>query len=93
LGRLVELKVNEKLTMPYETYRGHAIIASAVFDGSTTEWRPVASVGWRGPQDARRQVPILGEWPERFVSADEALAFAMASAQHWVDSRVTELSK
>jgi hypothetical protein len=91
LGGSIESK-GEKLTMPYETYRGHAIIASAVFDKSTSEWRPVASVGWRGQKDARRQVQILGDWAERFVSADEALAFAMARAQHWVDSRFAELS-
>jgi hypothetical protein len=74
--------------MPYETYRGHAIIASAIFDEASSEWRPVASVGWRGATDARRQVQILSDWPERFVSADDALGFAITRAQLWVDSRL-----
>ncbi|MGH7846238.1 MAG: hypothetical protein ACREQW_13855 [Candidatus Binatia bacterium] len=71
--------------MSSRLYRDHFIRAFPSFDTATSGWAPQADVTWNHASPNRKFTFL--KFPQRFMTEDEAIAYALNMAQRWIDRR------
>lgn len=74
--------------MRVERYRRHTIIASSVWDIFSRMYAPAVLISCQIPE-GDSQTHTMDDLPQRFLTRNEAVDFALGKAQKWVDERLT----
>jgi hypothetical protein len=69
-------------------YRNHVMMAFPTYDSAKHAWAPQVDINWfSGPSHDSKFV----KFPNRFLTEDEAVNWALARGQRWVDNHLRRL--
>jgi hypothetical protein len=70
-------------------YKKFLVVAAADLEKASGKWIPIASVHWTN-RSGRRCMHFFTNLQERFDQSEQAVNFALTTAQQWIDAFLAE---